>query len=135
MSDENLTSHTLLDIGVAAQIGRYSDGVQVSANQRWLFTSGTPGLPIDGSLPADITGQAELAWKHILRMLEQSKMTIGDVVKVVQYLTNAADIAPYAQVRNRFLGGAQPASMLLVIPQLVRPEFRIEVEVTAAKAQ
>ena len=43
MSDENLTSHTLLDIGVAAQIGRYSDAVQVSANQRWLFTSGTPG--------------------------------------------------------------------------------------------
>jgi 2-iminobutanoate/2-iminopropanoate deaminase len=29
----------------------------------------------------------------------------------------------------------KPASMLLVVPQLVRPEFLLEVEVIAAKAR
>lgn len=135
MNDRNLTTHTLLDIGVAHQIGKYSDGVRVAANQRWLFTSGTPGLLMDGASPGDITRQTEFAWRHILRMLEQAEMTVADVVKVTQYLTKAADIPEYAKVRNRFLGGAQPASMLLVIPQLVRPDFLIEVEVIAAKAQ
>ena len=57
---------TIHDIGVATQIGRYSDSVEVSGNVRWLYTSGTPGLGSDGTLPADITGQAEIAWQHIV---------------------------------------------------------------------
>jgi enamine deaminase RidA (YjgF/YER057c/UK114 family) len=65
-------------------------------------------------------------------MLKQADMALTDVVKVTQYLTRAEDISAYAKVRTRFLGEAEPASMLLVIPQLVRPEFLIEVEVIAA---
>ena len=37
-------SHTIHDIGVASQIGKYSDAIEVGANLRWLVTSGTPGL-------------------------------------------------------------------------------------------
>jgi hypothetical protein len=33
----------LQDIGVASQIGSYSDAVAVAPNLRWPFTSGTPG--------------------------------------------------------------------------------------------
>ncbi len=61
-------------------------------------------------------------------------MTIADVVKVTQYLTRAEDIPAYGKVRSRFLGISRPASMLLVIPQLVRPEFLVEIEIVAAKA-
>jgi enamine deaminase RidA (YjgF/YER057c/UK114 family) len=126
--------HLIHNIGVASQIGSYSDAVEAGPNLRWLLTSGTPGLPTTGGLPADITGQAELAWAHIVRMLEQAGMTVADVVKVTQYLTRAEDISAYAEVRARFLGEARPASMLLVIPQLVWPEFLVEVEVIAAGA-
>jgi enamine deaminase RidA (YjgF/YER057c/UK114 family) len=56
-------------------------------------------------------------------VLEQADVDLTDVVKVTQYLTRAEDIAAYAEVRNHFLGDAEPASMLLVVPQLVRPEF------------
>jgi enamine deaminase RidA (YjgF/YER057c/UK114 family) len=54
------------------------------------------------------------------------------VVKVTQYLPRAEDIAAYAKVRARFLGDSEPASMLLVIPQPVRPEFLVEMEIVAA---
>ncbi len=121
-------------IGVASQIGKYSDATEVLGPARWLMTSGTPGLALDGSIPSDITGQTELAWRHIVTMLERAGMTLGDVVKVTQYLTRESDIAAYAQVRSRFLGDARPASMLLVVPALVRPEFLVEVEVTAARS-
>ena len=60
-------------------------------------------------------------------------MSVADLVKVTQYLTRAEDIPAYAKVRTRFLGDARPASMLLVIPQLVRPDFLVEVEIVAAK--
>jgi enamine deaminase RidA (YjgF/YER057c/UK114 family) len=61
------------DIGVARQIGAYSDAVEPPANARWLFTSGTPGLALDGKLPADIGAQAELAWTHIVAMTGLSR--------------------------------------------------------------
>ena len=123
----------ICDIGIARQIGAYSDAVLAPANSRWLFTSGTPGLSGDGKLPDDITGQAELAWTHILALLTQAGMSLHDVVKVTQYLRREADIPAYAEVRVRFLGEARPASMLMVVPGLVRPEFLLEIEVGAAK--
>jgi 2-iminobutanoate/2-iminopropanoate deaminase len=128
-------AHTIHNIGIAAQIGAYSDAVETGSNLRWLLTSGTPGLQMNGDLPTDITGQTELAWKHIIRMLARAGMTVADVVKVTQYLTRPEDIPAYSKVRTRFLGEARPASMLLVIPQLVRPEFLVEVEIIAAKAE
>ena len=127
-------AHTIHDIGVARQIGTYSDAVEAKANLRWLLTSGTPGLSTTGDLPKDITGQTERAWEHVIGPLERAGMTIADVVKVTQYLTRAEDIPAYGKVRLRFLGDARPASMLLVIPQLVRPEFLVEIEIVAAKA-
>jgi 2-iminobutanoate/2-iminopropanoate deaminase len=126
--------HTIHDIGVASQIGAYSDAIEVGPNLRWLLTAGTPGLSKDGDLPKDITGQAERAWEHVIDLLERAGMTVADVVKVTQYLTRAEDIPAYGKVRSRFLGDARPASMLLVIPQLVRPEFLFEIEIVAAKA-
>jgi enamine deaminase RidA (YjgF/YER057c/UK114 family) len=126
--------HTIHDIGVARQIGAYSDAIEVGPNLRWLLTSGTPGLATDGDLPKDISGQTEIAWKHVISMLERAGMTVADIVKVTQYLTRAEDIAAYGKVRTRFLGDVRPAAMLLVIPQLVRPDFLVEVEIVAAKA-
>jgi len=120
--------------GVGRQIAAYSDAIEVGPNLRWLLTSGTPGLATDGDLPKDISGQAELAWKHVISMLERAGMTVADIVKVTQYLTRAEDIAAYGKVRTRFLGDVRPAAMLLVIPELVRPEFLVEVEIVAAKA-
>jgi enamine deaminase RidA (YjgF/YER057c/UK114 family) len=127
-------ANTNHDIGIAAQIGTYGDAVEVPANARWLVTAGTPGLGADGTLPPDIAGQAEIAWAHVLAMLERAGMTIHDVVKVTQYLVRAADIPAYAKVRARILGVARPASMLLVAPALVRPDFLLEIEVHAARA-
>lgn len=127
-------THTIHDIGVASQIGRYSDSVEAAPHLRWLLTSGTPGLSASGDLPKDIVGQSELAWEHVVTILEKAGMTLADVVKITQYLTRAEDIAEYGKVRTRFLGDLRPASMFLVIPQLVRPEFLVEVEIIAAKA-
>jgi 2-iminobutanoate/2-iminopropanoate deaminase len=127
-------SHQIHDIGVAKQIGSYGDAIEVAPNLRWLMTSGTPGFIEATTIPADITGQSELAWENVLRVLSKADMAVDDIVKVTQYLTRAEDVKAYAQVRNRFLGSARPASTLLIIPQLVWPNLLVEVEITAAKA-
>ena len=53
---------------------------------------------------------------------------------MTQYLLRPSDIAAYAEVRARHLGDARPASLLLIVPSLVRPEFLLEIEACAAKA-
>ena len=128
-----ITRHKTQDIGVAKQINAYSDAVEVKPNLRWLYTSGTPALTEAGELPPDITGQAELAWKHTLRMLDNAGMSVEDLVKVTQYLTRPEDIPAYVAVRKRIVGDARPAYMLLVVPQLIRPGILLEIEVVAAK--
>jgi len=127
-------THKIHDIGVAARIGTYSDAVEAAPNQRWLFTSGTPGMDAVGELPGDITAQAELAWGHILTMLDRAGMAVGDLVKITQYLTRAEDIPAYAKMRARMLGDARPASMMMVVAALPRPEFLLEIEAVAARA-
>ena len=121
------------NIGVASQIGKYSDALEVPANARWLYTSGTPGLALDGNLPDNIAGQAEIAWSHIVSMLARARMDVNDLVKVTHYLLRAEDIPVYVQIRGKFLGDARPASMLLIVPELVKPNFLLEIEAIAAK--
>ena len=60
-------------------------------------------------------------------------MNVNDLVKVTHYLLRAEDIPAYVQVRAKFLGDARPASMLLIVPALVKPNFLLEIEAIAAK--
>ena len=125
--------HSVHDIAIAKQIGAYSDAIEVAPGLRWLFTAGTPGLERSGKLPSDITGQAEIAWTHIIALLASAGMNVHDLVKVTHYLVRAEDIPAYVKVRARFLGDVRPASMFLLTPALVRPEFLLEIEAIAAK--
>lgn len=122
-----------LDIGVAKQIGTYSDGIEAPAAARWVFTAGTPGLKPDGTYPHGIVAQAEQAWKNVLRILAEAGMGVQDLVKVTHYLVHEAHIKDYVAVRARYLGDARPASMLLVVPGLVKPEILVEIEAIAAR--
>ena len=126
-------SNQTVNAGIAERIGKYSDAVLVGPNARWLFVSGTPGLSSDGSVPEGITAQAEQAWVNLLAILEKGGMGVRDLVKVVHYLLRPEDIKPYVAVRTKFLGDARPASMLMVVPELVRPEFLLEIEAYAAQ--
>jgi 2-iminobutanoate/2-iminopropanoate deaminase len=132
--DEEPMANRIHDIGTARQIGTYSDAVEAPANARWLITAGTPGLDAGGKVPPDFGAQAEQAWSHIVTMLKRADMSVHDLVKVTQYLVRSSDIAAYAEVRARHLGSARPASLLLIVPELVRPEFLLEIEAYAAKA-
>jgi 2-iminobutanoate/2-iminopropanoate deaminase len=125
-------SHEIHDVGAAAQIGRYSDAIEVTPGMRWLFTSGTPGVLQDGTFPEGIEAQSRLAWKYVQEILKKANMTVGDLVKVTTSLTNAQDIPAYAKIRSEFLGDIKPAFMLQIVPGLIKPEAIVEVEIIAA---
>jgi len=126
------TLHPLIDVGISRHIGKYSDATEVPRPARWLFTSGTPGVLQDGTLPATFELQAEQAWKNIFSALQKADMGREHLVKIVQYLVSAEDLAAHASIRARFLGDCRPASMLIVVAALPKPGFLIEIEAIAA---
>jgi len=126
--------NTVRDIGIAAHIGAYSDAVEVAPDARWLAISGTPGLAPDGTISPDFHDQATQAWTNVSDALNEAGFGVADLVKITQYLTDAADIAAHAAIRSRFLGSARPASMLVVVAALVWPEMSIEIEAWAARS-
>jgi 2-iminobutanoate/2-iminopropanoate deaminase len=126
------TINTIHDIGIASQIGKYSDGMEVTSPHRLLFLSGTPGLTAAGNLPGTFEEQAEQAWSNIVTLLDKAGMGPQNLVKVSQYLVRSEDILRYAPIRAKWLGDNRPASMLAVVPALVRPDFLIEIEAYAA---
>ena len=124
----------MLNVGVAARIGTYSDAVEIAPGKRVLHVSGTPGLSAEtGDLPEAFVDQADLAWRNIEAILAEAGMSVENIVKLTQYLIRRHDLAAYRDIRTRHLGTCRPASMLVFVPELVWPNMLIELEVVAAK--
>ena len=117
---------------VAAGTG-YSHGVELPPQARILYLAGQIGVAPDGKIAPDIRGQAEQAWRNLSAVLAAAGMGIENIVKLTHYLTRREDVATYREVRAQFLGKHAPASTLLVISALARPDMLIEVEAVAAK--
>ena len=127
-----MTSPQSFSTGIAHQIGRYADAVKVPAGYEQIFVSGTPGLTADGSLPEEFSQEAMQAWRNVAAALSRAGAELTDIVSVRQWLTSADDIPAYAAVRAEVIKH-EPASMLAVIPGLVWPRFRVEIEVIAVR--
>ena len=117
-----------------APLGAYSSGISTPAGGRWLHIAGQVGIGPDGRLAEGFEAQADTAWRNLVAVLGDAGMTVADLVKVTHFLVRAEDLPAYNPVRLRHLGNARPASTLLFVAGLARPEWRIEVEATAWRA-
>lgn len=116
---------------IAPPVGAYSHGVLASAAGEWLHISGQIGVLPDGSLAADFAGQTRAAWTNLVAILEAANMDVGHLVKVTIFMTEAGDLKDLNPVRSAFLGDARPASTLLIVKALAKPEWLIEIEAVA----
>jgi enamine deaminase RidA (YjgF/YER057c/UK114 family) len=119
---------------VAPPFSNYAHAVEAPGDARWLYVSGQLGIAKDGSVPEDFAGQAEQAFRNVIAILEDAGMGVTDIVRVNTYLTDKADIGDYRGIRDRMLNNQTTASTMLVISALAAPQFKIEIEVVAAKA-
>ena len=119
---------------VFAPTGPFSHGVETPGGARWLHISGQIGVAPDGKVPADFEAQAVQCWRNVKAVLAAAGMGVENLVKCTHFVTRAEDVAAYGKIRAKELGEARPASTLLVISALARPELLVEVEAIAAKA-
>jgi enamine deaminase RidA (YjgF/YER057c/UK114 family) len=111
---------------------RYSHGVEVPAGKRLVLCSGQLGIGPDDAVPEDAGAQAELCFRNITAILSEAGLDLKDIVRINAYVTDRAYLQPYMDVRNRLFENPAPASTLMIVTGFARPEFKVEVEVTAA---
>lgn len=115
--------------------GKYSLAAEVPAGTKLLYVSGQVGTAPDGKLAPGFEAQCGQVWMNIAEVLKEASMTYKDIVKVTVFLTDSRFVAPYRDVRDRFVKDAPyPASTLLIVQALADPAMLVEVEVVAAKS-
>jgi enamine deaminase RidA (YjgF/YER057c/UK114 family) len=111
----------------------YSHAVEVPDGARTLFISGQVGVAPDGVLRPDFAAQLEQAMDNVEALLAAAAMTTANVVKANYYLTRATDLPTLGEVRRRRWAKSEPEAVtVIVVAALARPEYLIEIEVTAA---
>jgi len=115
-------------VSMAKPIGPYSLGVR-SGNL--VFVSGTVGWRPDGSVAADIKEQCHEMYKNVQQVLQAGGSSLDHVLTTTTYLVNASDYRAVNEVRAQYFGKQPPASAVVVVKELVRPDLLVEVEAVA----
>src|SRR4029078_9614836 len=84
-------------------------------------------------IPADVTSQARNCFKTIEAALGEGGFAIADIVRATYYITALADADAFFAVCGEVFGEIRPATTLLVVAGLYKPEMKIEIEVTAKR--
>ncbi len=110
----------------------YTHVVEVRGG-RTLYVSGQIALDQDGRLvgAGDLRAQTEQVLGNLKAALAASQATLDDVVKLTIFLTDASQIALFREVRDRYFSGPLPASSLVQVVRLARPDLLIEIEAIA----
>ena len=75
--------------------------------------------------------QTEKTMQNIALLLEEAGTTLDSICRIVVYLTDIRYREAVYQEMGKWLKGVHPCSTGLVVPALARPEWVVEIEVTA----
>ncbi|MFN3614075.1 MAG: RidA family protein [Rubrimonas sp.] len=97
----------------------------------WCFVAGTTGYDYAAmTMPDDVGQQARNALDTIGKALAEAGFSLADVVRTVIYLTDRADHPAIGPALRAAFGQTRPANTTIIAP-LIRPEMKVEIEVTA----
>lgn len=101
----------------------------------WIFVSGTTGFDYATmTIADDIESQTEQCLQNIEAALMQAGASLRDVVRVTYVLPDGSAFPRCWPVLRKYFGEVRPAAMM-ISAGLLDPRMKIEIEVTAVKAQ
>lgn len=100
----------------------------------FAFVAGTTGYDYATmTMPADVASQSRNCFGTIEAALKEAGFAMGDIVRATYYITDIGDADAHFAVCGEVLGEIRPAATLLVVAALLKPEMKIEIEVTAKR--
>ena len=99
----------------------------------WCFVSGVTGYDYATmTIPDGIAEQGRNCFRTIAAVLGEAGFAMADIVRVQYTVTDVALVDLLVPVLGAALGDIRPAATM-VIAGLIRPEMKVEIEVTAFK--
>jgi enamine deaminase RidA (YjgF/YER057c/UK114 family) len=100
----------------------------------FAFVAGTTGYDYSTMvMPSGVTNQARNCFKTIEAALKEGGFEMADIVRATYYITDIADAEAFFAVCGEIFGEIRPATTLLVVAGLYKPEMKCEIEVTAKR--
>ena len=98
-----------------------------------VFVRGQVGSDFEGNVvgAGDPGAQAEQAMKNVEQLLAEAGSELSHICRTVIYLTDRAYRDDVYRVIGRWLKGVFPVSTGIVVDGLAKPEWVMEIEVTA----
>ncbi|MBY8977555.1 RidA family protein [Rhodobacteraceae bacterium NNCM2] len=101
----------------------------------WCFVAGSTGFdPATGTIPEDPADQARNTFRTIIKAMEEGGFSLADAVRVQITVTDADIMPQIGPVLQEYLGDIRPANTA-VVADLVSPEMKVEIEVTAYRGK
>lgn len=106
----------------------------VVARGTMVFVRGQIGQNLDTAENigiGDVTAQAEQAMANIKMLLEEAGSELAHIAKIVIYIVDPRYREQVYRVVGKWLKGVFPVSTGIVVSALARPEWLVEIDVTA----
>src|SRR5215470_7621850 len=112
--------------------GGYSRAV---ADGDFCFVAGTTGYDYATmKMPAGVADQARNAFRTIAGVLGEAGFALSDIVRATYYIVDRSDADEVLAVCGEYLRDIRPAATILIVAGLLRPEMKVEIEVTAKRS-
>ena len=114
----------------------YSNGLLVPLGVAdIMFTTGQLSQNEDGTVhaPDDVEAQTRRVYERISAILAEAEMSLDNIVKAQIFVTDMADSPTVAKVRDELFRNNPPVSTLVQVSGLMKPEYKVEVEVIAMR--
>ena len=101
----------------------------------YVFVAGTTGYDYTKmEMPEDVAFQAENCFATIAKVLAEAGSSLDALVRATYYVTRPEYQEPVLRVCGKHLAAIRPAATMLVVAGLLKPEMKVEIEVTARLA-
>ncbi|MEM1161841.1 MAG: RidA family protein [Pseudomonadota bacterium] len=114
---------------------KYSHGIEAPPGCSLVTLSGQLGVTADDLAPDGAREQAEVCFANIDAILQDAGMTRASVMRINAYVTDRTHMPGYMAARDQWIERLDPppASTLMIVSGFTRPEFKVEIEVLAAR--
>ena len=93
-----------------------------------VHVSGTGPVGADD---ADVAAQTRRIFEFAAEVLTRAGSSLNDVVRTRMYLTRAEDWEAIGRVHGEYFAHNRPAATMVVVAQLLNPQWRVEIEFDA----
>ncbi len=100
----------------------------------FLFVSGTTGYDYATmAMPEDVAAQTRNIFATLARVCADAGFILADIVRAQYFVTDRSFCEPVLAVCGEMLGHVRPAAGIYVVSGLLKPEMKVEIEVTARR--